>query len=293
MPLRLETQVGPNKILALLCAICQVADKHAIDNYHLLQKYTQALQQLFCNFCRSVGHDECTCRRYELMMDRTPANIVQAKTRPLDQNIGMAQTGFQGRGQGRGGGGLDRGRKQFICYNCRGPRHYAHDCTKRTRLSCKYCMLFDHETEDFPTLIARIRDKGVLPPSLNQNLQMMRSKPRKEDLNVNIVLRSGTAMGDDKGKQPEDSTWVDKAQAKEVGFDLQCTWETFMEAKKGFAEASTSGRKDKPESEMDPSMLTTFLETCMKLLHDSKAMKGLQELINICTGTVLGEPCVV
>jgi len=27
--------------------------------------------------------------------------------------------------------------------------------------------------------------------------------------------------------------------------------------------------------EMDPSMLTTFLETCMKLIHDSKAMEGL------------------
>ena len=40
-------------------------------------------------------------------------------------------------------------------------------------------------------------------------------------------------------------------------------------------------------------MLTTFLETCMKLLRDSRAMKGLQELINRCVGTVPGEPCVV
>ncbi len=31
-------------------------------------------------------------------------------------------------------------------------------------------------------------------------------------------------------------------------------------------------------------MLTTFLETCMKLLCDSKAMKELQELINKCVG---------
>ena len=58
--------------------------------------------------------------------------------------------------------------------------------------------------------------------------------------------------------------------------------ETFMEAKKSFAEASTSGSKDKPDQEMDPSMLTTFLETCMKLLHDRKAVKGLQDLINRC-----------
>ena len=64
-----------------------------------------------------------------------------------------------------------------------------------------------------------------------------------------------------------------------------------MEAKKSFTEASTSGSKDKLETEMDPSMLTTFIKTCIKLLRDSKAMKGLQEIITRCTG--LGELCVV
>ena len=64
-----------------------------------------------------------------------------------------------------------------------------------------------------------------------------------------------------------------------------------MEDKKRFTEASTSGSKDKLELEMDPSMLTTFLETCMKLLHDSKAIKGLQEIFTRCAG--LGEPHVV
>jgi len=42
---------------------------------------------------------------------------------------------------------------------------------------------------------------------------------------------------------------------------------------------------------LDPSTLTTFLETCMKLLHENKAVKVLQELIARCTG--LGEPRVV
>ena len=103
----------------------------------------------------------------------------------------------------------------------------------------------------------------------------MRSKSREEDPNVNIVLQSGIATVDDKGKQPEDSTWVCKAPKKEAEFDLERAHETFMEAKKSFAEASTSGSKDKLDQEMDPSMLTTFLETCMKLLHDSKTLKGL------------------
>jgi len=66
-----------------------------------------------------------------------------------------------------------------------------------------------------------------------------------------------------------------------------------MEAKKSFTEASILGRKDKLKSEMDPYMLTNFLETCMNLLDDNKAMNWLQELINRCVGTASGEPCIV
>lgn len=42
---------------------------------------------------------------------------------------------------------------------------------------------------------------------------------------------------------------------------------------------------------MVPLILTTFLKTCMKLLRDNKAVKGLQELITRCAR--LGEPCMV
>ena len=61
-----------------------------------------------------------------------------------------------------------------------------------------------------------------------------------------------------------------------------------MEAKKSFVDASTSESKYRPKPEMDPSMLATFLEICMKLLHISKVVKGLEELINRCVGTTLG-----
>ena len=42
-------------------------------------------------------------------------------------------------------------------------------------------------------------------------------------------------------------------------------------------------------------MITTFLETCMKLMCDRKAVKGLQELINRCTGkeNATDIPCIV
>lgn len=58
-----------------------------------------------------------------------------------------------------------------------------------------------------------------------------------------------------------------------------------MEAKKRFVEASTSGSQDKMQeistpAEVDPFVLNMFLETFMKLLHNSMVMEGLQELIN-------------
>jgi len=77
---RPEAQVGPSVVPALWCVIYQIGGKNTTNNYHLLQKYTQMSQQLFYNFCRLVGHDECTCRSYELMMDQTPAHRVQTET---------------------------------------------------------------------------------------------------------------------------------------------------------------------------------------------------------------------
>ena len=76
MPIRLEAQAGPSAKPALWCAICQVVGKHVTNNYHLLQKFVQTLQQHLCNFCQSVGHDEQNFYSYELMMDRTPAHRV-------------------------------------------------------------------------------------------------------------------------------------------------------------------------------------------------------------------------
>lgn len=63
------------------------------------------------------------------------------------------------------------------------------------------------------------------------------------------------------------------------------------EAQISFMEVSTPCDRDPIELGMDPSMLTTFLETCMKLLRDNKAVKGLQELITRCTRSA--EPHIV
>lgn len=80
---------------------------------------------------------------------------------------------------------------------------------------------------------------------------------------------------------------------RELEFDLERAKETFMEAKRSFTDAPTSRRNGRLELEMDPSMLTMFLEACIKLIRDSNFVKDLQEVITICAGTTLGEPRVV
>jgi len=92
-----------------------------------------------------------------------------------------------------------------------------------------------------------MREKGVLQSTPTQNVQMMKAEPHEEDPNVNMVLRSGANTGEDKGKQPGEDTWARKAPVKQPMSDLECTKETFMEAKKSFTKASTSGSKDQTE----------------------------------------------
>ena len=108
----------------------------------------------------------------------------------------------------------------------------------------------------------------------------MRVEPCEEDQSVNIMLRSGMTTGDNKGKQPEEEGWVCKAPKKEASFDLKHTKETFMESKKSFTKASTSKGQDKVQetsvpTEVDPSVLTMFLETYIKLLRVRKVVEGL------------------
>lgn len=102
---------------------------------------------------------------------------------------------------------------------------------------------FDHDAVDCPTLIAQLWEKGVLRASPAQNVQMMKADPHTKDPNINRMLRSGTTIGKDKGKKPKDNMWIYKALTKQLEFDLARAKETFLEAKKSFAEASTLGSK--------------------------------------------------
>jgi len=74
------------------------------------------------------------------------------------------------------------------------------DFLNLTRLSCCYCTRFDHAIEDYRILLAKICEKGAQPQQPTENLQMMRDEPFEEDPKVNIVMWSGTMIGEDKGK---------------------------------------------------------------------------------------------
>lgn len=49
--------------------ICKTRGQHCSEDYYLLQKYVQTLRNLYCKFCKSVGHYENNCQAYEIMME--------------------------------------------------------------------------------------------------------------------------------------------------------------------------------------------------------------------------------
>ena len=62
------------------CELCRTI-RHPPQQCPLLQKYVQTPTNLYCNFCKSVGHDEHNCRAYDLMLDRKHGFYrVQSKT---------------------------------------------------------------------------------------------------------------------------------------------------------------------------------------------------------------------
>ena len=90
---------------------------------------------------------------------------------------------------------------------------------------------------------------------------MMRSEPHEEHPKVNMVLRSDTTTGADRRSSSKEDAGVGK--------------ETYLEARESFVEVSTPCSRDQPEPVRDPLMITTFLETCIKLIHDNRVVKGL------------------
>ena len=88
-----------------------------------------------------------------------------------------------------------------------------------------------------------------------------------------------------------DEAWVRKAPEKTPTFDVEREKETFMEAKKDFVDLGTSvaptqqpqQQEQSQEASTDKiSTLSSFLQSCMKLLRNENDLNELQKFIASC-----------
>ena len=93
-----------------------------------------------------------------------------------------------------------------------------------------------------------------------------------------------------KEKQP-DEAWVRNTPKKIPAFDVGREKGTFMEAKKYFSDPRTSvattqqHQQQLQSQEASPtqvSTITSFLQSCMKLLRNQNALNELQKVIASC-----------
>lgn len=90
---------------------------------------------------------------------------------------------------------------------------------------------------------------------------MMCVEPREESTSINMVQRNNVTKGGNmegaQGNSPMANHTIELKQGR-VGLN---------EDQLSFTKAATSGEKDQTEAKMDPYMITSFLDTCMKLLE--------------------------
>ena len=98
---------------------------------------------------------------------------------------------------------------------------------------------------------------------------------------MNVVTRSGMAT-----RGPEEEVAMEplirQSFIKQEGLDLKKGKETFVAARKDFAKAEAATTHS-PANLKVGEEVKPFLQACMKLLCNPKAMENLQELIDSCT----------
>ena len=105
---------------------------------------------------------------------------------------------------------------------------------------------------------------------------------------INVVTRSGLTTHIPETPNRPVEALVRKAPEKIPAFDIIREKETFMEAKKDFAGPSPPSAPAQPQlppcdAPLDKvSILSTFLQSCLKLLRNQAALNELQNVIASC-----------
>jgi hypothetical protein len=88
------------------CEVCRT--RHRPGECYYMQKYVQTPTNIYCTFCKSVGHDEKDCRAYDLMHERSrDAYRIQGELQPEGNVVQFNSPGrgnFNPRGGFRGRG---------------------------------------------------------------------------------------------------------------------------------------------------------------------------------------------
>jgi hypothetical protein len=103
-----------------------------------------------------------------------------------------------------------------VCHNYQQPRHYARECPLPPT-TCMYFRTSDHDTEECPTILGKIKEKIN---QNNQNVQWIPSKAGDEGRNISIVTRGGAKTRNDAVRQESSQhQWVKKNVEPKKQFD--------------------------------------------------------------------------
>lgn len=136
-------------------------------------------------------------------------------------------------------------------------------------------------------MFKKMHEKKLQTPT--KNVQMLRAQPCTEYPSINIFSKRNVETREDKveGKRPTTHFQLQRAPKKNEGFDLQKEKETFVIAKKDFADPSTSKVALKISIDtiegVNNAETKLALQACIKILCNKKVVDNLQALINIFT----------